>query len=325
MSLWVSCFNKVVKRALEERRSVSQREASSLYFFFLDLLSSPSPSHPSLPLTPLFLSPPSPFHPPPLSLSSKQRRRTTKQSFKLLEGGTPQFEVREYSPAVWSTASFPAGTAWDQVRSKGFDRNFNYIKGAGVAMTAPVVSFWLWFSGSFPEGGSKEILANKKVPQVLTPFFPPPKKKTHQKKLTRLAGDGSSSVSFLVPSKYGTSPPAPKPDSGVTIDESPSRRVVVRSWVGAEPRFESREDVDAALAALAADADKAGLIVGAPPKDGGVQGWTAGYDSPMTDPGRRRHEVWLPLVARKSEVLPAPGGGAGGGMAAPVASASALP
>jgi len=154
---------------------------------------------------------------------------------------------------------------------------------------------------------------------------PPPKKKTHQKKLTRLAGDGSSSVSFLVPSKYGTSPPAPKPDSGVTIDESPSRRVVVRSWVGAEPRFESREDVDAALAALAADADKAGLIVGAPPKDGGVQGWTAGYDSPMTDPGRRRHEVWLPLVARKSEVLPAPGGGAGGGMAAPVASASALP
>jgi len=181
--------------------------------------------------------------------------------------------------------------------------------------------FWL-----VSRGRKQGDFSEQKGPSSSHSFLPPPqKKKKNQKKLTRLAGDGSSSVSFLVPSKYGTSPPAPKPDSGVTIDESPSRRVVVRSWVGAEPRFESREDVDAALAALAADADKAGLIVGAPPKDGGVQGWTAGYDSPMTDPGRRRHEVWLPLVARKSEVLPAPGGGAGGGMAAPVASASALP
>jgi len=193
------------------------------------------------------------------SLSSLFRHQ--KRSFKTLEGGTPQFEVREYPPATWSTTSFPAGTAWDEVRSKGFDRNFNYIKGAGVAMTAPV--------------------------------------------LTRVSGDGSFSVSFLVPSKYGTSPPAPKPDSGVKIEESPVRRVVVRSWVGADPKFESQRDVDAAFAALMADADAAGLIVGAPPKDGGLQGWTAGYDSPMTDPSKRRHEVWLPLVARKSEVAPA--------------------
>ena len=70
-----------------------------------------------------------------------------------------------------------------------------------------------------------------------------------------------------------------------------------------------------------ADADRAGLIVGAPPGDGGLQGWTAGYDSPMTAPGERRHEVWLPLVARKSEVAPAD---RRGGKAA-VAAASAQP
>ena len=87
------------------------------------------------------------------------------------------------------------------------------------------------------------------------------------------------------------------------------RKVVVRSWVGTDPKLETQKDVDAAFARLVADADRAGLIVGAPPKDGGLQGWTAGYDSPMTDPGERRHEVWLPLMARKSEVAPAPGGG----------------
>ena len=104
------------------------------------------------------------------------------------------------------------------------------------------------------------------------------------------------------------------------------RRVVARSWVGKEPRFESKEDVDAAFAALAADADGAGLIVGAPPRDGGIQGWTAGYDSPMTDESKRRHEVLLPLVGRKTEVVPA-GGGSGGGAgragAGTVATASA--
>ena len=135
------------------------------------------------------------------------------------------------------------------------------------------------------------------------------KKKRSLSQLTRLGGDGSSSVSFLVPSKYGTSPPTPRPDSSVTIEQSPTRRVVVRSWVGKEPKFESREDVDAAFAALVADADRAGLIVGAPPKEGGIQGWTAGYDSPMTDEGKRRHEVMLPLVMRKSEVAPAGKGG----------------
>ena len=80
--------------------------------------------------------------------------------------------------------------------------------------------------------------------------------------------------------------------------------------------------MDAAFAALVKDADAAGLIVGASPKDGGLQGWTAGYDSPMTEEGKRRHEVWLPLVARKSEVAPAPGEGIGG-LSAPVTTASA--
>lgn len=228
---------------------------------------------PQPPLSLLFLS-----HTQPLDTTRNQNNDNKKRSFKTLEGGTPQFEVREYAPATWSTTSFPAGTSWDEVRSKGFDRNFNYIKGAGVAMTAPV--------------------------------------------LTRLSGDGSFGVSFLVPAKYGTSPPAPKPDSGVKIEESPVRRVVVRSWVGTYPKFESQGDVDAAFAALMADADRAGLIVGAPPKDGGIQGWTAGYDSPMTDPSKRRHEVWLPLVARKSEVAPAE---RGGGAKAAVAAASAQP
>ena len=240
------------KKERERRSAVVQFEASSLLLPFFA-------SSSFFPLTPSRL------------LLSKQQKR----SFKILEGGTPKFEVREYSPATWSTTSFPAGTAWEEVRSRGFDRNFNYIKGAGVAMTAPV--------------------------------------------LTRLSGDGSSAVSFLVPSKYGTSPPAPKPDSGVKIEESPRRRVVVRSWVGTDPKFESQRDVDAAFAALMADADAAGLIVGAPPKDGGLQGWTAGYDSPMTDPSKRRHEVWLPLVARKSEVAPAERG------KAPVAVSSAQP
>jgi len=126
--------------------------------------------------------------------------------------------------------------------------------------------------------------------------------------VTLVKGDGSYSVSFLVPSKYGTSPPAPKPDSGVKIEQSPTRKVVVRSWVGTSPKFETREDVDAAFAQLMADADQAGLIVGAPPRDGGVSGWTAGYDSPMTPREQRRHEVWLPLVARKSDVAPAGNG-----------------
>ena len=97
----------------------------------------------------------------------------------------------------------------------------------------------------------------------------------------------------------------------------------MKSWVGTDPKFESKKDVDAAFAALMADADAAGLIVGAPPSEGGLQGWTAGYDSPMTDPAKRRHEVWLPLVARKSEVAPADKGKVGGGgMMAPVAAAS---
>lgn len=198
----------------------------------------------------------------------QKQNKTTKKRFATLPGGTSSFEIREYAPSTWSTATFPAGTPWSDVRSKGFDRNFNYIRGAGVAMTSPVV--------------------------------------------TKVSGDGSYAVSFLVPSKYGTNPPAPKPDSKVVIEQTPARKVVVRSWAGTFPKFESRDDVDAAFAALAADADRSGLIVGAPPKDGGVAGWTAGYDSPMTPEAQRRHEVWLPLVAFKSEVAPA---GVGGGSA----------
>lgn len=71
-----------------------------------------------------------------------KKNKTKTRSFKVLEGGNDRFEVREYAPAVWSTTSFPAGTSWSEVRSKGFDRNFNYIKNAGVAMTAPVVSIF---------------------------------------------------------------------------------------------------------------------------------------------------------------------------------------
>ena len=82
-------------------------------------------------------------HSPTISFSlsflplPNQTRKT--RSFRVLEGGNDKFEVREYYPATWSTTTFPAGTTWDVVRSKGFDRNFGYIKNAGIAMTAPVV------------------------------------------------------------------------------------------------------------------------------------------------------------------------------------------
>ena len=100
------------------------------------------------------------------------------------------------------------------------------------------------------------------------------------------------------------------------------RKVVVRSWVGTDPKLESQKDIDAAFAQLVADADRAGLIVGAPPKEGGLQGWTAGYDSPMTEESKRRHEVWLPLIMRKEEVAPAEKAG-GGGLKVPAAVAAA--
>ena len=136
-------LKKWTKKKREKVQSVgftkSKARLVALLPFFCDLLSSSLSSfslHLSLSRSLVFLS---------LSLISlssffEQRQLKTKKSFKLLQGGTQKFEVREYAPAVWSTAAFPAGTSWDEVRSKGFDRNFKYIQGAGVAMTAPVVS-----------------------------------------------------------------------------------------------------------------------------------------------------------------------------------------
>ena len=136
-------LKKWKKKKREKVQSVgftkSKARLVALLPFFCDLLSSSLSSfslHLSLSRSLVFLS---------LSLISlssffEQRQLKTKKSFKLLQGGTQKFEVREYAPAVWSTAAFPAGTSWDEVRSKGFDRNFKYIQGAGVAMTAPVVS-----------------------------------------------------------------------------------------------------------------------------------------------------------------------------------------
>ena len=136
-------FAEAFTRAQEERRRGRRGQRSQLKGLVVcsRYLQTSTPTTLSLPLS---LSHP-PLPPPPLSprkqlsLTPLPRRRQF-NSFKTLEGGNANLEIREYAPATWSTTSFPAGTSWSEIRSKGFDRNFKYIQGAGVAMTAPVVS-----------------------------------------------------------------------------------------------------------------------------------------------------------------------------------------
>ncbi len=170
------------------------------------------------------------------------------------------------------TAVLPAGTPLDAARSEGFTKNFAYISAHGYAMTAPV--------------------------------------------LTRVGEDGSVRVSFMLPSSVAT--PADGSPQGVVLESLPARTVAVKPARGASAQPATWEGLATAARALASEAASAQLTLAAPvppeapegdkAKDGvgaaaavvGPGVWYAGYSSPMTPPGDKYSEVWLPVAAESA-------------------------
>jgi len=214
---------------------------------------------------PLFLPP---FLPPSLSPPPQPPppTHTHAHSFTTLlplpSAGT---SVRRMGPSAWATAVSPPGTTLEDARSSSFGVLFGYIAKNGYEMTAPV--------------------------------------------LTRVAGDGSVRVSFLLPASVGA--PADGSAQGVVVESLPAQTFAVKPFKGAASAPSTWEGLATAARALTAEAASAQLALAAPvpaeqPEQNGkaasagtVVGpgvWYAGYSSPMTPPGAKYSEVWLPVA-----------------------------
>jgi hypothetical protein len=216
------------------------------------------------------------IHPPPptltqslpLSLSSPLTTR-----FTTLLTLPNSASVRRLGPTTWVTAVIPASEAasFEDARSKGFSKNFDYISTHGYAMTAPVltrvgsdgavrVSFLLPESvGNSPADGSGQGVVTEAMPAQTVVVRP---LKGAAAALT--SWDGLADAARGLAAEAGTaqlalaSPPPPEPadDGGSKADGS-----------------------------------------GVGPAGVGPGVYYAGFSSPMTAPADKYSEVWLPLAA----------------------------
>lgn len=174
-----------------------------------------------------------PFHSPQTSSSLPSLSIPTRWNFKHAA------ELRHYAPYIVAEVSFPSDMPMRQVLNLGFRAVANYIFGNNIAqdkisMTSPVVLEQQQPSSS-PTASSRP-LPNEKI-SMTSPV-------TMEQQSNK-----STTVSFIMPSKYTSIDDLPKPvNDQVILKQVPARIMAALTWNGGMVSEERKSDkVDALL------------------------------------------------------------------------------